>query len=130
MYIVLYNTKYRRQFEAVVSKDSWDQTNLDYGAAEAAFLLIAASLEKKKGRKVTTKRAKSAVAFVMGPSVRPDIYGAVRVKVANTKKEMLDRGLGEYRIYSTRKSGVQSFRIRKRDKSARKRRLELYGYPP
>jgi hypothetical protein len=152
VYIVLYNTFYRRQFEAVIPRGTWIESLWKNGedAGLAAFDVVEECYRRKKTSRTTGKRNKALMMFLEGSRINPYVYGSVRIKVGSSKKEILDRGLGEYRIYSSyygRKrrrnevvlaserathkrlaKGVRTYRIRKRDKSTRKRRLELYGY--
>jgi hypothetical protein len=124
MYLVIYNTKYDRQFEAVVPHDAWDRAKLEYGAAGAVHRLVKEAQLKKRGRTSTSNRAKSLGGFLDGMMVAPHIYGIPVLKVGNTKKEVLDRGLGEFRIYSTRR-GIKTVRRHHR-KGGRKRYDKLH----
>ena len=102
LHIVLFNRKYRRQFEAVVSQRVWDKNRKAYGFVGAATLLIAEChrIHRKKGS--TTKRESTARMFIIGSLVRPDIYGTSYIKVGRSKKEILERRFGELAISTKR----------------------------
>lgn len=114
-YIVLYNTKYRRQFEAVVPREEWIKFKTSYGDAGAAAILVA-GVHRVKGRKrATSRRQASATNFIIGSFTRPDIYGSPVIKVGRTKKEVLDRGRSELIVTSTRRA-IHRYRMHPRNR--------------
>lgn len=120
-YIVWYNTKYKRQFEAVVPRDEWNKMKATYGVAGAAALLVAGTHRVKSRKRATTKRRASATSFIIGSITRPDIYGSPIIKVGATKKQILDRGRSELIVTSTRKR-VNVYPMERSRQGTRKRR--------
>jgi hypothetical protein len=116
-YIVWYNTKYRRQFEAVVSQRVWQSYKGKFGAAGAAAILVSRLHRIKSGRKTTVNSERAASHFVLGSLIRPDIFGAPIIKVGKDKKAILDRGRSELVVISTRRG------ISYAEKRRRRRRL-------
>lgn len=100
VYMVIFNRKYRRQFEAVVSKEDWQHYKSRYGAGMAVAILIAGLHRvKDRGRK-TRKREESYRHFILNMFYRPDVFGTPIVKVGKTKAEVLHKGHSEFVITS------------------------------
>lgn len=118
-YLVWYNKKYKRQFEAVVKDKEWKAAKKKYGSAAAAAILVA-HLHKVKSRKnISEKRERTASNFVLGSLIRPDIFGEPVIKVGRSKKSVLDKGHSELIVTSTEKRGIRSEQRRKRRRHAR-----------
>lgn len=102
MYIVWFNMKYKRQFEAVVPKEDWDECRRKHGTAGAVVHLIIGQHRVKNKNKVTKRSQRSVQAFVTGSIVRPDTYGPAWFKVGKSKRAVLEMGHSELLVVSTR----------------------------
>lgn len=94
-YIVWFNRKYQRQFEAVVKDSVWKAYKQKYGTLQAAVILVRKAFRVKSRRRNTGKRGRSASEFILGSYTRPDIYGAPIIKIGKSRKAVLDRGHSE-----------------------------------
>lgn len=103
VYMVIFNKKYHRQFEAVISREEWQRYKAKYGAAWAVAIIIAGLHRIKSKKNVTKKTEESYRHFILNQFYRPDIFGTPMVKVGKNKKEVLDRNRSEF--YVTSKKG-------------------------
>lgn len=94
-YIVWFNRKYRRQFEAVIKDKTWKAYQRKYGVVEAAVILVSHLHRVKSKRHKTARKESSARKFIMGSYTRPDIFGSPIIKIGKSKKSVLDRGHSE-----------------------------------
>jgi hypothetical protein len=94
-YIVWFNRKYRRQFEAVVKGSVWKAYKEEYGTRDAAVILVSRAFRIKSMKRNTSKRGRLAKKFILGSITRPDIYGEPTIKIGKSKKAVLDRGHSE-----------------------------------
>jgi hypothetical protein len=100
VYVLLFNPKYKRHFEAVVSREDWNDLVFKYGAAWSAAIVISGLHRIKSQKKKTTKTEESYRHFVLNMFYRPDIFGRPIVKVGRNKAEVLHRGRSEFVITS------------------------------
>jgi hypothetical protein len=94
-FIVLYNKKYKRQFEALVKKETWDKYVKRYGILEASIILLSKFHKVKSWKRTTPETERSSRKFMIGMIVRSDIYGEPIIKIGKSKKEVLDMGHSE-----------------------------------
>lgn len=93
VYIVFFNKKYGKQFEAVINREDWNEVVSKYGHAYAAALVITGCHKIKSKKNVTKEKQSSFGVFVFGSVERPDIFGAPLIKIGKSKKEILEKGI-------------------------------------
>ena len=103
-YIAIYNTRYKRQFEAVVTTTSWADYTRKYGVGRAEVELLIEHYRPKKRKNVTKGRSWAVERFIRGSTIRPDIYGSIVIKRGQSKKAVLEKKHAEVVITSTRKA--------------------------
>lgn len=103
-YITIYNTRYNRQFEAVVTTESWADYTRKYGVGRAEVELVIDYYRPKKRKNVTKGHSWAIAQFIRGSTIRPDIYGSIIIKRGQSKKAVLEKKHAEVVITSTRKA--------------------------